>query len=142
MSFIMKNLLFVIFSLFCVHVLGQDTTMLEKTIFDRINTHRVKIGKSELTYNNDMVVSCRKHSRYMGKTDNLVHVKNLGEASAEIIQMTYIMDMTNSEVANEVLQNFINSPSHKKIVESNYNRCSVGIFIDVDQSLWVTIRFF
>ena len=137
----MKNLLFVIFSLICTQVFGQDTTLLEKSIFDRINTHRTKLGKKKYVYDNSIVASCRKHSRYMGKTDNLVHVKNLNNAVAEIIQVTYITDMTNTEIANEVLQNFLNSPSHKEIVESNYTKCSVGVFIGNDESLWITIRF-
>ena len=139
--FDMKNLLFVIFSLICTQVLGQDTTLLEKAIFDRINTHRTKLGKAKYVYDNTIVTSCRKHSRYMGKTDNLVHVKVLNNASAEIIQMTYVTEMTNAEVASEVLKNFLNSPSHKKLVESNYTKCSVGVFIGNDESLWVTIRF-
>jgi len=137
----MKNLLFVIFSLICTQVFGQDTTLLEKSIFDRINTHRTKLGKKKYVYDHSIVASCRKHSRYMGKTDNLVHVKNLNNAVAEIIQVTYITDMTNTEIANEVLQNFLNSPSHKEIVESNYTKCSVGVFIGNDDSLWITIRF-
>jgi len=140
----MKNLLFFVFSLFYINGFSQDTTMLEKSIFDRINTHRTKIGKTKYVYNNSMVGSCRKHSRYMGKTDNLVHVQDLESVNAggEIIQMTYINDMTNSEVANEVLKNFLNSPSHKKLIESSYTKCTVGVFINNDGSLWITIRFF
>lgn len=140
----MKNLLFLVFSFFYISGFSQDTTMLEKAIFDRINTHRTKIGRVKYVYNGSMVASCRKHSRYMGKTDNLVHVRSLDEvkASGEIIQMTYITDMTNSEIANEVLQNFLNSPPHKGMIESYHTKCSVGVFIKSDDSLWITIRFY
>lgn len=140
----MKKLLFIFFSLISLHVFSQDTSMLEKAIFDKINVHRTKIGKPKFVYNSSMVMSCRQHSSYMGKTDNLVHVKNLDNVSAngEIIQMTYVMEMTNSEIASEVLQNFLNSPSHKSLIQSNYTKCCVGIFIRDDQSLWVTIRFY
>ena len=91
-----------------------------------------------------MVKSCREYSYFMGKNDNLVHVKDIMSvnASAEIIQQTYIDEQTHSELATSVLNNFLSSPSHKKNIESKYIKISVGVFIGKDESIWVTIRFF
>jgi uncharacterized protein YkwD len=126
------------FQLFC-----QDTSNVEKEIFNKINNYRVNLGKGKLTYNTTMVKSCRSHSKFMGTNNNLVHVKSLSEvgANAEIIQLNYTDGRTNSEIGIDVLDIFVDSPSHKKIIEGGYKQISVGVYITSDKDLWVTIRF-
>jgi uncharacterized protein YkwD len=124
-------------------IFSQDTANIEKEIFNKINNYRVKIGKSKFTYTNTMVSSCRSHSSYMNSIWTLVHVKSLSEvgANAEIIQLNTTMGSTDAEVGTSVLDIFIKSPSHKKIIEGNYKQISVGVFVTSDDDLWVTIRF-
>jgi uncharacterized protein YkwD len=124
-------------------IFSQDTTNIEKEIFNKINNYRVKIGKPKFTYTNKMVSSCRSHSSYMNTNWTLVHVKSLSEvgANAEIIQLNTTMNSTDAEVGVSVLDIFIKSPSHKKIIEGDYKQISVGVFVTSDDDLWVTIRF-
>ena len=139
----MKTLI-ILFTFLSFFTWSQDTTSIEKEIFNKITTYRSKKNLNKLLYNCDMVKSCREYSYFMGKNDNLVHVKDIMSvnASAEIIQQTYIDEQTHSELATSVLNNFLSSPSHKKIIESKYIKISVGVFIGKDESIWVTIRFF
>ena len=140
----MKNLLLIILSLFSVAGFTQNLTSIEKSIFDEMNSHRNNIGMFKYVYNNPMSASCREHSYFMGKNNDLEHVESLDsvKASGEIIQMTYIDGMTDIEIGKEVIKNFLSSPPHKELVESYFNKCSVGIFIDNNKVIWVTIRFF
>jgi uncharacterized protein YkwD len=137
----MKNILilFVILTNLCF---SQDT-LLENEIFKKINIHQNKKGLKSLNYNKEQVKSCREHSKYMSINNLLEHVKDIDKvnASAEIIQQTYSDEQTNSEIAKSVLQSFLNSPSHKKIIETQYTKISVGIFKNKEE-IWITVRFF
>ncbi len=79
----------------------------------------------------------------MGINNNLEHVKSLSQvgANAEIIQLNYTDGRTDEEIAIDVLEIFIDSQVHKKIIEGYYSQISVGIFITADEDLWLTIRF-
>ena len=127
----------------CFYSFAHDTTSVEKEIFNKINKYRIELGKSKLTYDVSKVESCRSHSRFMGLNNKLEHVKSLSQVgvNAEIIQMNYTDGRTDEEIAIDVLDIFIDSPAHKKILEGAYNQISVGVFITEDEDLWVTIRF-
>jgi uncharacterized protein YkwD len=121
-----------------------DTLQVEKEIYNKINSYRAKIGKSKLAYAPQNVRSCRKHSISMGTSVKLQHVESLSEVSAlaEIIQINYTLGRTENETAQDVLDIFIDSTPHKKIIESNYKEISVGVFITTDDDIWVTVRFY
>jgi uncharacterized protein YkwD len=123
---------------------STDTLKIEKEIYNQINSYRTKIGKSKLTYSSKNVKSCRNHSLYMGTNWILVHVSSLQEvnASAEIIQLNTTMNQNEIQTAKSVLDIFIKSLPHKKIIESDYREISVGVYITDDEDLWVTIRFY
>ncbi|MFM7299835.1 MAG: CAP domain-containing protein, partial [Crocinitomicaceae bacterium] len=124
------------------HLLSQDNSNLEKEIFNKINNYRVKIGKSKFIYNDSLVKSCRSHSNSMGINYKLEHVKNLNEvgANAEIIQLNYTNGRNIIETSTDVLDIFLDSPSHKKIIEGSYKQISIGVYVSEDEDLWVTIR--
>jgi hypothetical protein len=80
----------------------------------------------------------------MGKSGKLQHVANLSKvnALAEIIQLNYTLGRTENETALDILDIFIDSEPHKKIIESNYKDISVGVFITSEDDIWVTVRFY
>jgi uncharacterized protein YkwD len=139
----MNIFLFILNLICCFHLFSQNTTAIETEIFNEINSYREEIGESKFAYVSDMVASCRDHSKYMGTNNLLEHVKSLSQvgARAEIIQMNYTDGRTNNEIAIDVLEVFIDSPGHKKIIEGTYNQISVGVYVTSDEDLWVTIRF-
>jgi uncharacterized protein YkwD len=123
---------------------STDTLKIEKEIYNQINTYRTKIGKSKLTYSSENVKSCRNHSLYMGTNWILVHVSSLEEvnARAEIIQLNTTMNQNEIQAAKSVLDIFIKSLPHKKIIESDFKEISVGVYTTADEDLWVTVRFY
>ncbi|MBM3186153.1 MAG: hypothetical protein FJZ67_07620 [Bacteroidetes bacterium] len=145
----MKNLFltlrfigFVFFLLITTNLTAQDHSNLEKEIFKQINKYRTKIGQAKFTYNPSLVISCRNHSKSMGVNSKLEHVKNFGEvgANAEIIQLNYTDGRSLVEVSTDVLEIFLDSPPHKKIIEDGYKQISIGVYVSEDEDLWVTIR--
>jgi hypothetical protein len=80
----------------------------------------------------------------MGKSGKLQHVASLSKvnALAEIIQLNYTLGRTENETALDILDIFIDSEPHKKIIESNYKDISVGVFITSEDDIWVTVRFY
>jgi len=125
------------------YLISQDTSKLEKEIFKQINNYRIKIGEPKFIYNSSKVQSCRNHSKFMGTKNSLEHVKNLSKvgANAEIIQLNYTTGRNYTEIGTDVLDIFLDSPPHKRIIEGDYKQISIGVYITEDEDLWVTIRF-
>ena len=124
-------------------LISQDTSKLEKEIYKQINNYRIRIGGPKFIYNNSKVQSCRNHSKFMGTKNSLEHVKNLSQvgANSEIIQLNYTDGRTLNETSKDVLDIFLDSPLHKKIIEGEYKEISIGVYVTEDKDLWVTIRF-
>jgi hypothetical protein len=80
----------------------------------------------------------------MGTNWILVHVSSLEEvnARAEIIQLNTTMNQNEIQAAKSVLDIFIKSLPHKKIIESDFKEISIGVFLTADDDLWVTVRFY
>lgn len=104
----------------CFYSFAHDTTSVEKEIFNKINKYRIELGKSKLTYDVSKVESCRSHCRFMVLNNKLEHVKSFSQvcANAEIIQLNYTDGRTDEEIAKDVLEIFIDSPAHKKILQA------------------------
>jgi uncharacterized protein YkwD len=124
-------------------LISQDTSKLEKEIYKQINNYRIRIGEPKFIYNNSKVQSCRNHSKFMGTKNSLEHVKNLSKvgANSEIIQLNFTDGRTLNEIGIDVLDVFLDSPPHKKIIEGDYKEISIGVYVTEDKDLWVTIRF-
>ena len=140
----MKRNLLMLAVMYCFSVHSIDTLKLEQAIFNQINLYRVNNGLPKCTYSPQQVRSCRNHSLYMGTNWILVHVSSLEEvnARAEIIQLNTTMNQNEIQAAKSVLDIFIKSLPHKKIIESDFKKISIGVFITADDDLWVTVRFY
>lgn len=139
----LQTLAITLFLLIPNFLISQDTSKLEKEIYKQINNYRIKIGEPKLIYSNSKVQSCRNHSKFMGTKNSLEHVKNLSNvgANSEIIQLNFTDGRTLNEISIDVLDVFLDSPPHKKIIEGDYKEISIGVYITDDEDLWVTIRF-
>jgi uncharacterized protein YkwD len=79
----------------------------------------------------------------MGTTGDLKHISDFTKVigKTEIIQQNHNFMRTNKEIAKSVLEVFLNSPSHKKMLEENSKQMGVGIYVDSEGLVWVTVRF-
>lgn len=129
---------------------------LEKTVFEKVKSHKKKFSNyKELSLDTTMSNSCRKHSKYMYDNDDLVHITSFDgvKGKSEIIQYKVYSGTDVNELAQKILTNFLNSPSHKKNIEDHSTLIGVGIYIKttksvfetetiITQDVWITIRFY
>jgi uncharacterized protein YkwD len=76
----------------------------------------------------------------MISNNELEHDPNLGYQS-EIIQKANSYGFTEDELAKKILNNFLNSPSHKELIDENSRKIGIGIITTKENYSWVTIRF-
>ena len=152
----MKTIITTLFILFSFVSLTQTNIELENKVYEKIKSYKKKLGNyKELTVDTTMSRFCRQHSIKMYSEDNLEHIKsfNCVKGKSEIIQ--YVVHSNNDfdKLAQKILTNFLNSPSHKKSIDETSTLIGVGIYIKkietvidfdtfISYEVWVTIRFF
>lgn len=138
----MKSLLFVLISLSFNFGFSQSLSTLENEILVVFKNHKIKLNKDYVKLNTEMSESCRLHSEWMGTTGNLDHVDLLTVVGkSEIIQQNHNFMRTNKEIAQAVLELFLTSPSHKALLEEFSEEIGIGVFVDPEGLVWVTVRF-
>jgi hypothetical protein len=86
--------------------------------------------------------------------NDLIHVTSFDgiKGKSEIIQVATCYDSDVDKLTTKILNNFLNSPSHKENIEESSTLIGVGIHIKtiktvfgdeviISQEVWVTIRF-
>lgn len=119
----------------------------QKTILDDINIYRVEHGLSQLKMNAIISEEAIKHSRDMAENimpfghdgiqermSRLFKKFKLSHAIAENVAYT-------SSDAKTVVQQWLQSPGHRKNIEGNYNLTGIGIAHDKYKQVYVTQIF-
>jgi uncharacterized protein YkwD len=135
----MKTLTLILFSLFTFSLFSQ-TSSLEKEIYKVINEYKIKLNKNSVVLDDTLSSQSRVHTTWMVETGLLEHAEYI-KAHGEIIQRTNNIDCTEYQVAKKVLTNFLNSPSHKEIIDEQSRIMGVGVIVEEIGYVWVTIRF-
>lgn len=135
----MKTLFFILLT-FLPFVGFTQTSPLEEKIYELILFYKGKFNGNIIVLDQTLSSECRNHSVLMGSTNNLSHDYKM-TSNGEIIQRTNNIGCTDDQVAQKVLNNFLGSKVHKDIIESSSKVIGVGVFIDKNNYVWVTIRF-
>jgi len=135
----MKTLTLILFSLFTFSFFSQ-TSSLEKEIYKVINEYKIKLNKNSVSLDDTLSSQSRVHTTWMVENNLLEHAEYI-KAHGEIIQRTNNIDCTEYQVAKKVLTNFLNSPSHKEIIDEQSRIMGVGVIVEEIGYVWVTIRF-
>jgi len=134
----MKILHFIFLSLPLIGF-SQNVSSLEKEIHKAVNTYKLKTSKTSVALDSALSAQSRAHTRFMAETQELEHAEYI-KARGEIIQRTNNIDCTEAQVAKKVLTNFLNSPSHKEILDLEITKIGVGVVVEESGYVWVTIR--
>lgn len=134
----MKILHFIFLSLPLIGF-SQNVSSLEKEIHKAVNTYKLKTSKTSVALDSTLSAQSRAHTRFMVETQELEHAEYI-KARGEIIQRTNNIDCTEAQVAKKVLTNFLNSPSHKEILDLEITKIGVGVVVEESGYVWVTIR--
>jgi uncharacterized protein YkwD len=138
----MKHL-FLFLSLFVFnYMFSQSLSSLENEILTVFKNHKMRLNGDLVKLNYGMSNSCREHSKLMSTTGNFEHVDlSTVIGKSEIIQQNNNFMRTNKEVAKAVLDLFLTSPSHKYLLEDFSNEIGIGVYVDSEGLVWVTVRF-
>jgi hypothetical protein len=105
----------------------------------KINAERSARGLAPLQVYWDLTDDAKAHSQRMMNQDNLHHNPNLAgvttgwQALAENVGVGPSVDSLH--------QAFMDSPGHKKNIVGDYNYVGVGVVIESDTKIWVTVVF-
>jgi uncharacterized protein YkwD len=140
----MKSVIVIFFLFVSLFSFSQDVKLLESEIYSVFKKHKVSLNNNAVILNAKMSESCRDHSRLMYEYGDLFHVESFDTilGTSEIIQQNHNLMRTNKEVANAVLKAFLDSPSHKEILEQKSKEIGIGVYVDSKNLVWVTVRFF
>lgn len=131
LTFLISNLFF-----------SQSLSPLENEILIVFKKHKLNLNGDVVKLNYDMSKSCRDHSKWMSTTGNFEHVDlSTVVGKSEIIQQNHNFMRTNKEIAQAVLDLFLTSPSHKYLLEDFSNEIGIGVYVDSEGLVWVTVRF-
>lgn len=138
----MRNLITICVLFFFNQVFSQSLSNLENEILTTFKNYKIGLNKDYVKLNLEMSKSCREHSKWMGTTGNFEHADlSTVVGKSEIIQQNHNFMRTNKEIAQAVLDLFLTSPSHKYLLEDFSNEIGIGVYVDSEGLVWVTVRF-
>lgn len=117
----------------------QNITSLEKEVHKAVNNYKLKSSKTSVVLDSALSSESEIHTKLMVETQNLEHADYI-KSRGEIIQRTNNIDCTEAQVATKILTNFLNSPSHKDILDLQITKIGVGVIVEESGYVWVTIR--
>ncbi len=132
----MYRRLFILFIVFTIPVFSAcfaQSAQLEKEVFNKINSYRLKKGLNELKYLDAAAVEAYKHSKRManrsvpfghsGFNTRFNRIKKKYPA-----MMGYAENVAyGAQDAEEVVDMWLHSSGHKKNIRGNYTHTGVGI---------------
>ena len=142
----MKKLLKILLLFLTITSYGQ--TQLDKEIFKIVNEYRVSNGLGTWVWSQDLFKVCEKHNYYQTQTGTVSHdesinikghdeIRRLGDRVSdgvtsnwrcvgENLARVHNKDLTVSEIAERVLNGWINSPPHHKLLLSRSSMFDYG----------------
>ncbi len=138
-QYISMNILPLLFLALPLMGISQNVSTLEQEIHKAVNSYKQKTRKTSVALDSALSAQSRAHTRFMVETQELEHAEFIN-ARGEIIQRTNNIDCTEAQVAKKVLTNFLNSPSHKEILDLEIVKIGVGVVVEDSGYVWVTIR--
>ena len=131
-----------------------ELTELEQQIYIVIKEYKLKHNPYYNKYDFSIIVDkelsrqCKEHSIKMFKTTNVYHDPNR-DHQAEIVSRAFYKGYPPPSIYSRdslhivIINNFLNSPRHKKVIDSWDTHVGVGTYIDTkNQRSWTTIRFY
>ncbi len=111
-----------------------DAAQLEGELLDLINTYRNSIGASALQNSASSYKYALEHNDYMISKNSLSH-DNFEERASKIAEETNAKSVSENvarfyTTAQQALDGWLNSSSHKEALEGNYSHTTLSVQLD------------
>ncbi|PKB00355.1 Cysteine-rich secretory protein family protein [Flavobacteriaceae bacterium MAR_2009_75] len=119
---------------------------MEQEVIDVVNKYRTSIGLSSLKFSSIAYNHAISHNDYMVSEGVISHdnfdlrASNLSlDANADFVSENLGMDFTN---ADDILEAWKNSPTHKKVMEGDFEYTAVSVTADQNGVFYFTQLFY
>jgi uncharacterized protein YkwD len=120
----------------------SQMTELEKAVFNEFKVYKKKFNGNNVQLDTSLSLACKDHSNSMFKVFKLFHAKIDGVTfKSEICQQSFATSKIVKENAKFILEGFLTSPEHTKLLREKSNYMGVGVVVDEYDTYWVTVRF-
>ncbi|CAM4172282.1 CAP domain-containing protein [Zobellia roscoffensis] len=123
-----------------------EISSIEQEVIDVVNEYRVSVGLNAVAFNGVAYGYANAHNEYMISEGVISHdnfdkrASDLSiDANADFVSENLGMDFTN---ADDILEAWKNSPTHKKVMEGNFKYTAVSVTADENDVLYFTQLFF
>lgn len=139
------------------HSLYEDTTEelttsklsasdFEIEVHQVVNDYRTSIGLNTLVFSETVYIDAEEHTLYMVSKGKLSHDK-FNKRAEKIAKKTKAKSVSenvakNYDTADEALEAWLNSSSHKNTIEGDFTHSSVSIKQDAEGNYYYTHIFF
>jgi uncharacterized protein YkwD len=128
------------------------TWQIEAEVYEKINEERTQRGLEPLEYDPDFSDAADDHSDEMADQNQMFHtrgiIKSMGGAdsgcwsAAENVAYTYSYSKSEEEVADRLVEMWMNSPGHRhNILSEGYDSTGIGVSSGNSQVLYATQNF-
>ncbi|MRI01195.1 CAP domain-containing protein [Kriegella sp. EG-1] len=123
-----------------------EISEIEQEVIDAVNGYRASKGLSTLKFSNIAYDYANAHNQYMIEAGEISHddfakrsAKLSTEANSDYVSENLGKDFYSAE---QILEAWINSPTHKKVMEGDVNYTAVSVTADANGVLYFTQLFF
>ena len=128
------------------NVLKNNDWKMAEEILLLVNKHRSDVSKSQIIFNrNSATALAIEHCQYMIDNNEISH-KNFSKRNQALnkIGATNVGENIayGYALSSSVVNAWINSPSHKIVLEGNYNHMGIGVIKSFDNKNYITAIFY
>jgi uncharacterized protein YkwD len=129
-----------------MEVLQYNKWNMAEEILERINHHRSVLSIAEIEFNKMSATALAiEHCKYMIKNGSVSHA-NFSKRNRALSEMGAVKVGENIAFgytfSSSIIKAWINSPSHKKVLEGNYNHIGIGVVKSSENKTYVTALFY
>lgn len=124
----------------------SNSSTMESDVMGLVNEYRASIGLTTLKFSNAAYSFAKEHNAYMIAEGRISHdnfdvrASNLAvKAKADFVAENLGMDFT---TAKGIVKAWINSPTHKKVMEGDFTHSAINIIADAEGKLFFTQMFY
>ncbi|MRI00167.1 CAP domain-containing protein [Kriegella sp. EG-1] len=123
-----------------------EISEIEQEVIDVVNDYRISKGLNTLQFSTVAYSYATDHNNYMIDAGKISH-DNFGKRSSNLSLETnseYVSENLGKDFynADQILEAWINSPTHKKVMEGDVNYTAVSVTADDNGVLYFTQIFF
>ncbi|MDO6812364.1 CAP domain-containing protein [Tenacibaculum soleae] len=123
-----------------------ENKSITQEVHQLVNEHRATIGKSALTFNNQISEMALEHTKYMINKGKISHDNfdaRFAQVRALVNAMSFAENVASKQnSAQEVVTGWLNSAGHRANIEGDYTHTGIGVLKNASGNYYFTQLFY